>query len=503
MVRLDYMVGGQRVFDRFKKKEKFLHWLNFFNLRKEDKEYLVKNCDALMKKDGSLGISTQSPNNPNDVKTQHIIKAYDYLTQVGIYEMPPLCDMLFELKHAITDAVSTKDMQNAEKANDEMWLQFMKELEKPETQLLLKSFGQFSLANSTFGWKLSQDNIFRARSQKPNVTFLQTRQQWRQRYGRDVRPGAEKITLLIPLISNRGGQSSDDLKKTMTQVGYKDNVKFGDLSHQQKDHVEITSRGGDAATYRYIAYYDVSDTVLIDPNGEDIWANEVGFEDNLVGKLNQAALDYKAKNSDGTSSAEDIKKIYNNEEGDIKLLTNALAQGISNNYPQIPTMLPKSDNVNAYTKCYTDMIRNLADLLIEEDSKIVREENRSMGVQIAVTFVLCLTRVSPEQVANKLANNELTDQSYFELRNIINTIINLINRNMPKLESKKHLNEMGYKTLSSVDEMLAMMGMSKKDVKPTYSQEDETFMECENKEKESIKESFYNLFNRMNKVQLY
>lgn len=503
MIRLDYMPAGQRVFDRFTKKEKFLHWLNFNNLRDEDKIYLKNHCDALIKKNGTVGISTTNPNNPNDKKTKNIIDAYEYLQSTGLYEMPELKDIIFELKHAITDAVSTKDMQNTEKANDELWLKFMKEIQKPEIQLLLKSIGQYSLANSAFGWKISSENIARVQSQKPDATFLHTRLQWRRKFNRDVVPNAQKVVLLVPLINGKY-INQDDLKNTMSQIGYKDNVSFNDLSKQQKDHVEITTRGDDAISYKYLAYYDVSDTVLNDPNGRDIWAEEVGFDNNLTGHLNKAAIEYKARNSNGEASQEDIEKLYNNEEGDVKSLAIALAQGIQKNYPSVPTLLPKSDNRNAYVKCYSDMIEKLADQIIEDDSKIVRQENRTLGVSIASTIVLCLTRVSPETVARKLANDELTDQSYFELRNVINKIIRLIQVNMPKQESKKYINEMNIQMLDSVDELLSMMGMTRKDIKQTnMNDKNETFKENKMSKKETIKENFYNLFNRINNVKLY
>lgn len=502
MIELDYMPSGQRVFDKISKKEKFLHWINFRNLREEDKLYLKQNCDALIKAD-RVSISTQNPSDPNNKKTKNIIDAYEYLKSTGYYEMPELKDFMFEIKHAITDAVSTKDMQNTEKANDELWLKFMKEIQKPEIQLLLKSIGQFSIANSAFGWKLSCDNIGRVQSQKPDATFLHTRLQWKRKFNRDVVPSAQKVVLLVPLINGKYA-NQEDLKRTMERIGYRDSVNFNDLSNQQKDHVEITTRGDDAVSYRYIAYYDVSDTVNNDPSGRDLWAEEVGFDNNLTGHLNKAAIEYKAKNSNGEASPEDMEKLYNNEEGDVKSLATAIATGIKKHFPSVPTVLPKSNNRNAYIKCYSDMIENLADILIEEDAKIVKQENRKLGVSIVSTIVLCLTRVSPETVAKKLANDELTDRSYFELRNVINKIIKLIQFNTPKQESKKYINEMELKTLDSVDELLSMMGMTKKDVKPTNSYEqDEQFMENKSSNKESIKENFYNILNRINNAKIY
>ena len=299
---------------------------------------------------------------------------------------------------------------------------------------------------------------------------------------------------MIPL-NKSSYQNQSDKANVMKRVGYKDNVTYNDLSRQQKDFIDISAVEGEAKSFTLIAYYDVSDTVLIDPNGEDIWADTIGFDNNLTGHLNKAALDYKAANGGG--SVEDISKIYHNEEGDVKALSIALAEGIASTYPDIPTSLPTKDNVNAYKKCYGDMLEKLSDRLIEEKSKIVKKENREQGVLIATTIIMCLTRVAPETVALRLANNELTESSYFELRSIINGIIGLMRKNMPKQESKYNINEIELPMLNSVDELLSMMGMKRSDVKPTDNANEQ--MEESESELKTIKENFFKFFDRINK----
>lgn len=494
MIKLDYTVASKKVNNKIKKVWETQTWLNYENVDATDKEFLKSKFGGFIGKSGSIGFSTLKPNDSNNIKTANIINSYKYLESTGKYEMPPLQQMLEDLNSASNDIITKDDKENINKSTDEMWIKFMKDIQNPETQLLLKSFGQYSLADSTFGWKLAEANIMRIKAQKPDATFVQTRKQWHDKFKRRVLPNAKKIGVMIPL-NHSSYQNQYDKANVMKRVGYKDNVTYDDLSRQQKDYIDVSSVEGEAKSFMLMAYYDVSDTVLIDPTGEDIWADTIGFDNNLTGHLNKAALNYKSANGGG--SVEDVSKIYHNEEGDVKALSIALAEGIKTLYPDIPTSLPTQDNINAYKKCYSDMLEAISDRLIEEKAKIVKKENRQQGVLIATTIVMCLTRVAPETVALRLANNELTESSYFELRSIINGIIALMRRNMPKQEIKHHINEIELPMLDSVDELLSMMGMSRSDVQPTEDIDQQ--MESTENELNMIKENFFNIFNRINK----
>lgn len=496
MIKLDYSVASKKVNNKIKKTWEEQTWLNYNNLRPQDKTVLRTKYNGFLSKNGNIAFSTLKPTERNDPKTFKIINSYKYLESTGAYEMPSLDIMMSDLAAAKNDILTADDKTNIKKSTDEMWLKFMEKIHEPETQLLLKSFGQYSLAKSSFGWKLSALNIIRVRAQKPDATFIQTRKQWHDKYGRRVLPNSQKIGVMVPL-NDSPYINKNDLANTMKQIGYNDNVSFDDLSIQQKDHVKISSVQGQGKGFILTTYYDVSDTALIDPNQPDKWAEEVGFENNLTGKLNAAAIRQRAEK--GGDTEENIAKLYNNEEGDIKALTIALSEGIKTEYPDVQTSLPKMDNVNAYKKCYADMLERLSDRLIEDKAKIVKKENRQEGVLIASTIVMCFTKVSPEIVANRLATNTFTSDSYFELRTIINDILTLIKTNMPRQESKHNINEFEIPLLKSVDELLSMMGMSMEDVKKTEHQGEEPNME-ECSDVNAIKENFYRMFDRINKT---
>lgn len=488
MIDLDYTVASRKVNNKIKKRIEYQTWLNYENLTPADKIHVKSQFGGFVGKTGSLGLSTNNPDDQNDPKTMNIINSYKFLESTKHYNMPDLDSLLIDLVSASKDHFSQAEEQNIDKSTDELWLKFMKDIQNPETQLLLKSIGQYTLSNSTFGWQLASSNLMRIRAQMPSATFVQTRRQWHDKYRRRVLPNAQKIGVIVP-INKSSYRNLDDKKNIMKQYGYNDDVSYNDLSVQQKDFIDVTSVAGEGVAFRLMVYYDVSQTELIDPNGEDIWNDTVGFDNNMTGHLNKAAIRSKANSYNGDEDL--VQKLYNNENGNIQLLTKALAQGISERYPDISTSLPLGNNEHAYEKCYHDMIERLADKLIEEKCKIVKKENREQGITIVTTIVLCLTKVSPTIVATKLANNELTEDSYFELRTIINTITLLIRKYLPKNESNKLIYEMEIPILNSVDELLNMIGMDRSQVKPTPKTTSENTIQ-------EIKENFYQYLNRLN-----
>lgn len=509
MIKLDYTVAHKYGVNKITKKYENRAWLNYENVDVIDRQYLVNTFKGksltravTVEKDGQLvkenkttiGFSTLNPSDLNDKNTARIVETYEFLESRGKYEMPSLNQILTDLVACLNDRISDDEKEKINNSTDELWLKFMKEIQKPEIQELLKSIGQYALTDSSFGWQLASSNLIRIKAQKADATFVQTRRQWHDRFDRRVIPNAQKIGVVVP-INQKKYKTPEQVREYMKKQGYGDEVSYIDLSTQQKMNVDIGVMAGEGIGFAIAAYYDVSDTVLIDPSKPDKWSEEKGFDNNLTGHLNKAALAYKAANN--KYSQDDLSKIYNNEEGNVEILSKALAQGIEKRFPDMNIIIPKNGDKNVFTKFYIDLVEKIADRLIEEKGKIVKKENREQGIAIATTIVLCLTRVSPEIVARKLANNELTQDSYFELRTIINSITWLIRKNVPKMETRKQLNEFDIPVLNSVDELLGMMGMTINDVKPTENSEQQ--IKSTENEIDNIKENFFRIFNKINK----
>lgn len=489
---LKYTVASKFYQNKFTHSWQRQGWINFLNLEKTDALTLSSTFHGMQKAPSTVAFCVNNLDEQRDKLTKNFMAAYDYLSQTGNYIMPPYQKIENDIKNVMYDLIDKKEESEAKKKSDEMWLDFVKKIQDPKIQEVIKSMGQFNLANDAYGWKISYLNIMRVLAKKPDATFVSTRTKWERKYGREVKPGATKLVLLVPI--KKEALSKDVIDQTMKRFGYADNTDFNSLSKQQKEAIYNTSSKRDATFFKEMAYYDVSDTELIDPNGPDVWAEEVGYDNNLTRHLNKAAMDQASQNV----PKEELDKLYNSENGNVEILAKALERGIKRVFPSVRTSLPKTQNEAAYESCYKDMIARLADYLMEDMGKVVKKENRQEGVKIAVVIVLCLTRVCAADVAKSLKNNELTEASYFELRNIINNIIELINSNGKETnESVKKTIMEKFKTLNSVDELLGMMGMDKKDV---MKDDDNYAFESREEEKEAITENFKNMMKRINEA---
>lgn len=489
MKQLEYAAKGRFAKNKITNKVEKQIWVNFYNLDPADASELKTRFKAMESKKGGPGNVSMVTNNPtvqNNPKNIKLKAAFDYLAQTGKYEMPSWDLFLYELEGADKDIITTQDAKDIDKSTDELWAQFMREIKDPKTQELLKSMGQYTLSQSAYGWKISARNLIRVRAQKPDATFVQTRNQWKNKYGRKVIPTATRIGIQVPLSSANSDAAAK--RSHMKSLGWGDNVSMADLTQQQKDQVDIGSRGRDASYFTTIAYYDVSDTELINPNGPDKWAEEAGFDNNLTGHLNPTALSDIARSRN--ISQDEANELYHNENGDVKALAKALAVSIDASDLGVSTALPSTDNENAYRDCLIRMVAWCADKLIEKNCKIVKSENRKQGCAVATTIVLCLCKVCADKVAYGLNNGDLTEQSYYELKNVINRIISMINAGMPKNESIT-LYEMEIPMLDSVDQLLSMMGMTVDDVR-----KDDMQIESK-KQKKVLKEEFDSMLNRM------
>ena len=496
-IKLEYTIGVQEVKAFGNIPPKQLVWMNFENLRAVDKKALTSRFDGKVSKDGkSVGISTENPSNIAYKKTLLIKDAYEYLSSTGAYDMPDFNTIFRELKFAKKDFVSPKEARRIDSLVDDEWENFMKTIDNPETQLLLQSLTKFSIKDEAYGWQHSVDNAIRARLQKPDATFVLTRTQWREKYDRDISPDATPIRLVIPYQS--GYHNGPNTRaQVMKDLGHANNVSYRNLSIQQQRSVDIHAlQYQQGYGFKYWTYYDVSDTLRRNGATFDKWDEEVGLLNTFTGELNQPAkADKAAKGSVDTNA--DPSAIYNGEVNDIKQVFNALANAIAtnDNFSDVQVVKPHSDDPQAYQRCFTQTLRTLADKLIGEMCKIARQDNRTEGVNIVTTIVMCLTKVAPEVTASKISSGELTRESYFELRNVINTILSNIKKNMSKNENRRKIQEAEIPSSISIDDMFAMLDIDPDSLESIH---DRVRMENLDGDKAVIKEQFYKLFNRIN-----
>ena len=492
LIRLKYSVDGQisNMFNKLKKKA----WINFKNILPEDAEQIKKFFKPIVRERNGveeLAFSTDKPSTWDDKFTEPIVKTLQFLEGTNHYAMPSIENIMEELKIAYKNIVTKDDMKNAEKSTDEIWLDFIKRLEDPEMQSLVKSISPYYMGDSIYGWKLAYANALKVKKEMPQATFVFTPQQWAEKFNRKVNLDAQRLLIKVPIDSEVYSK-----RETMNKVGYNQNTTYSDLSKQQKHHVDVSSRSGNAKHYTWVAVYDISQTTLMDGE-EDRFNTEVGFKNNLTGELNDKAIQDKIKNG-SVQNPEDINKLYHNENGNVRLIVNALSNAIKKEFPDLKVYLPKPNaSEEDFNRAFQDMVMKIADRLIEEKAKIVRQENRQEGIKATLTAVSILTRLNPQQVALKLAAKEFEPKYYFELRDIINDIIKMINQNMPKQETKlfiKEMNDMYIKPLESVEELMNMLNVPTDNIKEKEEQ-------SENKKEtiKHLKENFYIILNNLNK----
>lgn len=489
MKNLEYAINGRYAKNKITGRTEKQIWVNFYKLDPTDALTLKDKFRAYESKKGGAGNVSMVTNNPsiaNNPKNIKVKEAFDYLRSTGNYNVPTWDEIVDEMIGADKDIVTSQETKAINQSADELWAKFMKEIKDPKTQALLKSMGQYRLSQDAYGWKLSALNLMRIKAQKPDATFIQTRIQWRTKYGRKVLPNAVRIGVLTAMSSEAPDAQAKQAR--MKDLGYSNTTRMKDLTQQQKDSVEIGARSHSSTYFHTKIFYDVTDTELIDPNGPDKWAEEAGFDNNLTGHLNDKALDDIAQTKQ--ISADEANALYHNENGDVKLLCKSLAASLANSDLGVSTAMPQQDNEDAYRDCLIKMVAWTADKLIEKHCKIVKADNRKQGCAVATTIVLCLCKVCADKVAYGLNNGDLTEQSYYELKNVINRIIDMIKANLPKNESI-NLFEMEIPKLESVEQLLAMMGMTIDDVR-------EGEMQIESKkQKKVLKEEFDSMLNRM------
>ena len=265
------------------------------------------------------------------------------------------------------------------------------------------------------------------------------------------------------------------------------------LSTQQQEHIEIVTIYHTGRGFEHKAYYDISDTVLI-PGKPDIWADEAGFDNNFTGHLNQKAMDdvmSKGVSYDGVDASE----IYNREEGNPQFLNAAIVKGITNKYPEVKPIT----NGNPLM-AFENNVKNLANYLLETKSKIVRQENRDLGIKIITAFVLAFSKLQPNRILENLKQDIMSREAYLELRDRINDIMRLLNNSMIKRESYMRIDE-SLPYLQTLDQMFDLMGIDPTEV--SSYQEQGFAMENKEDKMKTIKESFMKTLNRLNEHKYY
>jgi hypothetical protein len=429
-------------------------------------------------------------------------KILNFLSQKG-YKVPTVDELKAQTDDKATkasiDPVTPEDKANAKEKYDDLIVKILTNLNNPDIQNLISNISRFrimpDITDSAFGHIFSAKNALRALAQKPDATFLATRNQWETKYNREVKPGATKVILFV----NIGG-GDYDASKAEKSLGVTKDVAYQSAQMQHKFDITAKSEAGSSFTGMPKAYYDISDTVLIpgadntdgDLSQMDKLANQPGLMDNIRGILNQAAIDMK-----GVSlSPEDKAKIG--------------AKDTSNK------------NVTVFSKILNSMrlepeFKGLTDQLIKLDPhddmsvlKVIKEyfmnvsfgrasSDRELKTNIATTGILAMTQVAPTALAQLLKTNETTLLSLtkgefstvFDQVMALDRIItapNVVDTSKGVTNESDELNE---RSINSPEDLINLFGHTMNDLKDGDSNK-------EDDKSDAIMNEFYNVYNKIN-----
>jgi hypothetical protein len=428
-------------------------------------------------------------------------KILNFLSQRG-YKVPTVDELKAQTDDRATkanlDPITPEDKANAKEKYDDLIVKILTNLNNPDTQKLISNISKFrimpDITDSAFGHIFSAKNALRALAVKPDATFLATRTQWETKYGREVKPGADKIILYV----NIGG-GNFDVGKAEKELGVKKDVAYQSAQMQHKFDIAAKSEDNSSFTGMPKVYYDISDTVLIpgvdNTDGSlsqmDKVVDQPGLMDNIRGILNQAAIEMK-----GVSlSPEDKAKIG--------------AKDTTNKNVMVFAKVLNSMRVEPEFKGLTDQLIKLDPNNDMSVLKVIREyfmnvafgrasSDRELKSNIATTGILSMLEVAPTALAQLLKTNEtsllaLTKAEFVTVFDQVMKLDRIISAPNVVDTTKGVTNEadgLNERSIKSPEDLINLFGHTLNDLKDgDKNVEDKT---------DAIMNEFYKVYNKIN-----
>lgn len=174
--------------------------------------------------------------------------------------------------------------QDVETANEKIldnWEQVLQQVNDPKVRKQLLMYQMTDSFAANYGWRLSRANIAAILTQKPDATFVTSREMWETKFKHSINPGAQRIIITQPTITKDA--SLDDLNAAAAKRGFKDYktaMKDTHGSRQTQMGIDLAAKQKGAHGYTDIIVYDVSETTPMNKE-HDIWATQMGLIDNL------------------------------------------------------------------------------------------------------------------------------------------------------------------------------------------------------------------------------
>jgi hypothetical protein len=427
-----------------------------------------------------------------------------FLTERG-YNIPSIDKLKIEAENEVRlDFATPEEKTQANEKYEDLIVKILSNLNDSKMQELISKISDFrvmaDIVDNAFGHKFSGKNALRALAVKPDATFLATRSQW-SKYNRKVNLNATKVLLWI-----KTGGGSYDQEKAEKELGISKSDAY--KSTQMKHKFDLTASSSDSGGFIQKIYYDISDTTLepgSDPNdlpSSDKIINEPGLIDNLKGVLNQMAIDMKGINLSPEERANLGAKDTSNKNVMVfsRVLNSMRMDETLKNITDNLIQLEPADDMSVY-KVLKAYFMNVAFARASDD--------RELKSNIGTAGILAMDEIAPTALAILLKSNE--NILKLEKSDIIEVFGEMMKLQRGVIMSKnviddtnmtneaENLIESGIKT---PEDLIKLFGYSLSDLEDGNNDEDsinETEIEEKNKE---IKESFFEVYNKLNNKNL-
>ena len=368
---------------------------------------------------------------------------------------------------------NSKEISEAKVKFDQYVENFLRNISSnPELLDTIKSLMLKFKTDSVYGVAYAGKNPVSIVAQKPNATFVMTRQKWFEYFNRIVNNNATKIV---------ASYDTGEVSRTKAQDVYK--TKANAMNAHQKSSIQFKNAGGTGGgkTGPYFVY-DISDTTLI-PGEEDTFNTQKGLSDNLRGIANKALMDAWKEVVEAEGSPENKAKLQKS----IDMAKNSLS-GI-----QIDPNLALK-NINTKLGSSYQNIDDALKALIMNDNTIQRDyekQERDVNICFLLIKLYCGFVNDAQTLQSIIDASHLTKRDLLNIHHVAQNACAVITSNMS--EGKQIINE----EIFPLQTMLNLMGIPVTSFQNTKSDEPVLSQNKIGEEKEKITESFYNLYNRL------
>lgn len=343
-------------------------------------------------------------------------------------KVDPLTDEIEMEMNALTPEEKQEMIQVANQSFAELWQEYLNKMNDPETQEMLKLFGQI-YGDTRYGWILSVRNVMMAKAQRPDATHVLSRIEWRI-MGRGINPGAKPIFLFRP--ASVFDYDENDIAEALKQWGHKEDSfaeQGATVQHGVRVQADANTRDRNFRKIWYAAY-DISDTYRFDEDAEDTLITKPGITSNLAYALNDKAIELeREKNSDNKSENDELgdKKNDVNERTRIaydvvKFLCKEKGIALNDNFNGSIS----GNLVNALIAYYTPLIKPKAN--------IIKKENITAYAMDATQLTLLMTNTGLDQLNRFSHSVDYTDKEGAALGNVISPVVTKINRRIADIQ---------------------------------------------------------------------